>query len=176
MKYYFQCPKCGSDEQFVKPSERSSGLGWALFFFGGFIPFLLFASHNQGRIQCSSCSNIFRQPPVPSNPLAKFAGWLLFLTAISVVVAIAFLADTDSATLLPSVPVIAFIEDAVTVHPRVAAYLLVLLFTLVVLPCWAAIWLSNARSRKELAAKYRLKALSSHELEEKNRRPTEPLS
>src|SRR6266511_3295106 len=97
MKYYFRCPNCGNDEEFVRPSEETSNLGCALFVFGGFIPYLLFAGHNLGRVQCSNCAHIFRQPPLPSSPLATFAGWILALTVIPVIVAVFFFSFTELA-------------------------------------------------------------------------------
>ncbi len=169
MKYYFRCPKCGSDEQFVKPSEESSDLGCALFLFGGFIPALLYANHRHGRIQCTSCAHIFRQPPIPSSPLATFAGWTLALTIIPSVIAVFFFSFPDLASLLPSIPVISTIEDAVTTQPRVAAYLLALLFVLIVFPCWVAACASNAKFRKQLSTEYHLKPFTSHELAQHNK-------
>lgn len=154
MKYYFRCPKCQSDSEFVKPSEEDSGLGCLLFLFGGFIPALLFAGHKQGRIQCRKCTHIFPQPSRPSSPLAKFAGWILALSLIPAVTSIFFFKIVDFASLLPVLPVISTIEEAVKDQPRVAAYLFGVLFVLIVIPCIVVACVSNARFRKQLAKTY----------------------
>ena len=164
MKYYFRCPKCGNDEQFVKPSEQTSDLGCALLFFGGFIPALIFADHTSRRIQCSRCAHIFRQPAIPSSPLASFAGWILALTVVLFTIAVFFYCSSDLASLLPSIPVISSIEEAITIEPRVAAYLLSLLFILVVIPCWVAACLSNAKYRNQFSTEYHVKPLSSRDI------------
>ena len=44
MKYYFRCPKCGNDEQFVKPAEQSGSFSGG-FLGGGIIPSLAFADY-----------------------------------------------------------------------------------------------------------------------------------
>jgi hypothetical protein len=156
MNYYFQCPKCQSDSEFVKPSEEDSGLGCLLFIFGGFIPALLFAGHKHGRIQCRKCTHIFPQPSLPSSPLAKFAGWILALSLIPAVTSIFFFNIGDFASLLPVLPVISIIEEAVRDQPRVAAYLLGVLFVLIVIPCIVVACVSNARFRKHLANRYQV--------------------
>jgi rubredoxin len=168
VKYYFQCPNCGSDKQFIRPSEEASGLGCLLFLFGGFIPALLFADYTHRRVQCQSCGHIFRQPPIPSSPVAKLAGWLLAFIIISGGIAILLFSFPDLAALLLSIPFVATIEEAIIAQPRVAAYLLALLLVLIVVSCWTAACVSNARFRKRLSDKFHLKPFSSRELALRN--------
>lgn len=160
MRHYFQCPKCQNDAEFVKPSEEDSGLGCLLFLFGGFIPALLFAGHKHGRVQCQKCAHIFPQPALPSSPLAKFAGWILALSLIPAACSLFFFMIVDFANLLPALPVISTLEEAVRAQPRVAAYLFGVLFVLIVIPCIVVACLSNARFRKELAKSYHLDPVS----------------
>jgi hypothetical protein len=169
VKYYFQCPKCGSDEEFVKPSEQSSDLGCALFLFGGIIPALMYADHTRSRVQCAKCAHIFRQPPIPGSPLAAFAGWMMGLIILPVIIAVFFFSFKELANLLPPLAVIDTIEEAIARQPRVAAYLLALLFVLIVIPCWVAACVSNAKFRKQFATGHRTKPLASVEFAEQNR-------
>lgn len=159
MKFYFRCPKCGSDEEFVKPSEEKSDLGTNLLFIGGIMAASMYADHVRRRVQCGKCSYIFRQPPIPSATQAKFAGWILALTLIPVLVAVAFVSFEDLAALLPALPVIDTIEEAVTMQPRVAAYLIAVVVVLVGVTAWvAAVW-SNFRLRRKYAAEFQTKPL-----------------
>ncbi len=162
MNYYFQCPKCGNDKQFAKPSEEASNLGCFLFFLGGFLPCLLVADHNLRRVQCGNCAHLFQQPPMPNSPVAKFAGWISALTLIPIIVAVAVFAGADSPDVLPSVPVIAFLEEAIAVQPRVAAYLLILLPAVILFACLIAACISNVLYRKRFATVHRVKPAISH--------------
>lgn len=169
VNYYFRCPKCGSDEEFIKPSEESSNLGCAIFFFGGLIPALLFAAdQTHGRIQCVNCAHIFRQPRIPVSPIAAFAGWIVALLIVPILIAV-IAGSADLASFLPSVPIIASMEDAIKAEPRLAAYVLAFVLALIILVCWAAAFVSNSRFRKQLSTRCRLKALSPDELAQKQR-------
>jgi rubredoxin len=169
MKYYFKCPNCGNDKQFVKPSEESSGLGFSLFLAGGIFSSLMYAEDKRARIQCTSCAHIFRQPPIPKSPLARFAGWIIALAVTLVVTAAFFFSFPELASLLPTIPVISTIEEAISTQPRVAAYLLVLLFTLIVVSFWLVACVINAKFRKQLSTEYCLKPLTSGELAQHNK-------
>ena len=171
MKYYFRCPKCGNDEQFIKPSEQTDDLGCALFFYGGLIPGLLFANHASRRIQCTRCAHLFSQPALPSSPVASFAGWIVALTIVPIVAAVFVFCVPDLASLLPSIPVIATIEEAFAAQPRVAAYLLAVLLVLIVLFCWGAACLSNVRFRRRFSSEYLVRPLSPRDLAARNNLP-----
>lgn len=165
MKYYFQCPHCGNDEKFVRPTEESSNLGCGLLMFGGLIGALLYAGHLRQRVQCVKCLYIFRPPPVPSAPVAKFAGWIFALLFLSIVTAVFFCFVDGLAGNLPSVPGIDLIEEVVAKQPRVIAYLLATVSILIVIACWVAAGISNIKYRKRFSQVYRVKPLSSQELE-----------
>ncbi len=153
MKFYFKCPKCGNDEQFVRPNEK---LGFALYLGYG----LLFTDYMRARVQCMRCLYIFRPPPVPSSPLAAFAVWILGVTVISGIVAVVLFCAPPLAQALPAFSVIPVLEEAILMQPRVAAYLLGALFVLIPVSCCVAVMFSNAKFRKQLAKEYHLKPLS----------------
>lgn len=135
---------------------------------GGLIPALIYSDDQRRRVQCVHCSHIFRQPRIPGSPIASFLGWLLALVIVTFIIAGFFFSFRDLASLLPSIPVISTIEEAVTMQPRVAAYLLAVLFVLIVIPCWIAALVSNIRFRKQFATNYQVKPLASLDLARKN--------
>src|SRR5436190_6664148 len=128
MKYYFQCPKCGNDEEFIKPTEEGSKLGSMLFVVSGLMSAILyldFLEYQRRRVQCVRCAHLFRQPAMPNSPVTKFARWILVVTIGSLIVALLMFAISDLAALLPpSVPVISLIEEAIVGQPRLASYFL----------------------------------------------------
>lgn len=169
MKFYFQCPRCSNDEEFIKPQEQASNLGWALFFFGGFLPALLYADHSSHRVQCKVCGTMFRQPPLPSSPVGKFAHWILGSTIVLSVVAVFFFMLPNLAAFLPSLPVIDTFEQAISAHPRVAAYFLTLLCLLTAASCWIAAYFSNSKFRMQLSKEVRLDPLVDPVLSQQSR-------
>lgn len=132
--------------------------------FGGLLSALLYAGHLRHRVQCVKCSYIFRPPPVPSAPVAKFAGWIFALLFISIITAVFFCFVDGLAGILPSVPGIDLIEEVVAKQPRVIAYLLATASVLIVIACWAAASISNIKYRRRFSQVYRVKPLSSQEL------------
>lgn len=168
MRFYFRCPKCGSDEEFAKLDEESLSIGWP---FVSVYSTLLFHEEQRRRVQCMKCSYIFAQPSLPSSPAAKLAGVVFVLTVIMVVVAVVLCVDPEIAGALPSIPPIAAIEEAIAAWPRIAAWLIVALLLLIAIPCWIATAMGNAKLRKQLAAQYRLQPLSSRERNEQSSRP-----
>src|SRR4051812_32237982 len=84
VKFYFRCPYCGSDEEFAKPPGDTS-LGCAVSLLG-FFPALPLAHHFRRRVQCRKCGHIFPQPPLPRGSVAKFAGWIMAIIIIPLLV------------------------------------------------------------------------------------------
>lgn len=169
MKYYFQCPRCRNDEEFLRPSEETYPLGFRLFLFGGVLPALLFQHHTRHRIQCGQCTHIFQQPPIPRSPVAKFALWIIIATLLLFTAAIFYFHFPEFTTLWPSLPVIQSLEDAIGAHPRVAAYFIALLVGLMIISSWVAALVSNAAFRKHLSTQCRLEPRSPFDLEIQNR-------
>jgi amino acid transporter len=167
VKYYFRCPSCGNDEEFIRPTEENANLGCGLLVFGGLIPFLLFAEHNRQRVQCARCANIFRQPRTPRTPLARFTGAILCTSFLLTVAAMFFGAFAESPDLLPQLPILSWVERVIVSQPRVTAYLVTLLALVIFLSCWIAAAVSNSRLRKEMSDEYRLKVPSTREIARK---------
>ena len=157
MEYYFQCPKCGTDDEFVKPNEESFPIGSAILAPGGIFAALLIADHARHRTQCGKCAYIFRQPPIPRTQLASFARWMVSLTIILLFIAGIFFGVTDGGSHIPPAPVLSEFEALIAAKPRVAAWLIVFLVLLICIPCWIGGWISNAIYRKHLSAVYSVK-------------------
>lgn len=173
MKYYFKCPNCGSNEQFVKPSEQSSSLGCLILILGGFLPALLLTDYKWQRVQCLNCMHIFRQPPLPGTALSHFALWIAFLTAFATVIGLVAYVAPSSMAGLPAISVVTEIELALAAQPREMAYVIAGLVSLILASCLvAAIW-SKAKFRRELAEKFQLWPLASEAiLQQKSRERT----
>ena len=169
MKYYFRCPKCGNDEQFVKPAEQSGSYNGGFLGSGGIMGSLAFADYAASRVQCPKCFYLFRQPPVPRSSLGRFAGWMLIFAIVPTVAAALFLVALSGAGRWPS---LAPIEEAVAANPSIAIYLVAVQFVLITIPSFIVMLVSDARYRKLLATQYRLYALSPREFAKENRAST----
>ena len=69
---------------------------------------------------------------------------------------------------LPSLPVMSTIEEAIAAKPRLAAYLLTVLFFLIVIPSWISVCVNNMKFRKQFAKEYRIKPISAEEFARQN--------
>lgn len=153
MSYYFSCPNCGVDDGFVTPVDDSGDLGCLLLLLGGIIPFLLFANHQRGRVQCTHCYRIFHRPAVPRTSVAKFAGWVAAWTIIALVAGLMLYTSAELAESLPETAVISAIEETIVAAPRVTAYVVTAWAAGVLISCVIAANVANARYRRELSTK-----------------------
>ena len=154
MKYYFNCPHCGNNTDFVKPTERDSSTGCLLLLFGGFIPFLLFSSLAGKRIQCGRCKTLFAQPGFPANRSALLLGALAGTLICVLFASVFFFALPGLAQLLPEVTSLSFVEEALQRRPRVALFLILTIATLSILPLWMAAAIITRNTRKEIKKSY----------------------
>ncbi len=150
MRYYFSCPNCRSDDEFVLPQEASSGIGCLLFLFGGFIPALLYADHIHQRVQCSKCGYIFRQPPLPRTSLSALATWIIGVIFVFLVVTILAVVFPEMVSLIPDSRLLSGAERIISDHPRAVLIGLVPMLLLIVLICTAASWAANHRAHREM--------------------------
>jgi hypothetical protein len=89
MRYYFQCPRCKSDDLFYSVEEQrrdDSGTGCLMLLLGGILPYLLWSSsvrsYEGPRVQCGSCGYVFTQPPLPRSDAARLAFWVQVLVVL----------------------------------------------------------------------------------------------
>jgi len=160
VKYYFRCPGCGNDTLFVKPSEDDDNMGCLFLVFGGLLSALLFTGYNRGRIQCQECKHLFQQPAIPSSPYARYVGVIVGMVIVLICVSVFFFCLPSLAKTLPSFPFLFLLEDAIVAQPRVAAYLLISLSLITVVPLWVAATIANARYRKKFRSQYSYKVPS----------------
>lgn len=164
MKYYFRCPRCGNDEEFLRPSDDTN-TGCSLLFFGGLFSALIFSNYQKQRVQCLKCMHMFQQPPVPSSPVENFAGVVQAITLVLVATAVAFYGiPVLTEVLPPGVPIMSAIEDAVANQPRTAAYLLVALVVSMLGVSVIAALLGKRGTRRRLSSEYRLQPPRSIEV------------
>lgn len=141
--YYFRCPRCGSNEEFVRPSEEPSNLGCAILLFGGLLPALLYNASSGDRIQCTACWHLFNRPSMPWSPFARAVGWTTvgaLLFAVPIYFAVPRSADSGSSMVM----------DA-----------LASLTILVVIAFWFAAYISTIVYRNKFALHYRIQPVSS---------------
>ena len=154
MKYFFKCPGCGNETDFVKPTEHGNGSGCIMLFFGGIFPFLLFSSLNGARIQCDQCKLLFAQPSLPSNKSAIYLGLLVGLIITVIFVSVFFFCIPGLARILPEIPAGHILEEAIHNEPRVATYLIIVLSAFTVLPLWVAAALITNKYHRNLKSKF----------------------
>jgi len=157
MRYYFKCPSCGSDAEFTVPREESSGLGFPLLVIYGFIAALLYADATSGRVQCSKCGYIFRQPSLPRTAVSALAVWIIGIILVFGFLAVLVMGFPEIMDLLPQSHILAAIEQLISENPRavllgsvctIAAVVLILVVSLI------ASWASNHRAHAELRKKF----------------------
>lgn len=158
--YYFRCPHCGSNDEFVRPSEEASNLGCPILLFWGLVSALLYNTHSGDRIQCTACWHLFNRPSMPWSPFARAVGWtsvavLLFVTPIYFVVP------------RPADSVSSLVMDA-----------LASLMMLLAVAFWFAAYISTIVYRNKFAEYYRTRPLSieafAKRLRERSGKPTPP--
>ena len=153
-KYYFKCPRCKSDDSFKQVSERSNGTGCALFIFGGFIPALIYGASRAGRIQCSNCNHIFRQPSLPQFSISLLSVSIFSTMLISISIMILFYFVPDLFREVPNLKPLKILEDFIRSNPMGTAIgMIIMLLGILVLITFAS-GISNYRFRKDFKSKY----------------------
>lgn len=162
-KYYFRCPHCGNDEEFVRPTEDGH-LGCAMLLLGGLLAANHVNEYRKHRVQCVRCLHMFQQPALRVSAVAAFGTVIQVLTILLVVAGVIFYGYGDLITPLPEWPILFWIEEAIAAKPRVAAYFLVaLVVTMLFVPIIAG-WIGNRSNRRQLAEKFLLRPPSAHTL------------
>jgi hypothetical protein len=162
MKYYFSCPDCGNDETFITPKESANSLGFILFIFGGFIPYLLYADSTNSRIQCPKCKLIFRQPPLPRTSLSRFSTWLICIIFIFVITFFVLRFLDGSNSIISESTAIDITESFIIENSRVLSLVIPAIFGLILLYCIIGSFVSNWRAHRELKKKFKTKPEESH--------------
>lgn len=150
MAYYFKCPSCQRNRSFRIPSEQSDSWPLILFLLGEWVLALLFLGNKGGRVQCGDCGHIFRQPPLPSSPVAKFASWIgfiVFLATFTILIAVVIPLDSTN---WPEIGLIAFVEGIMMTHHRLFATVAVVAVALIAVSCVIAGCIANHRFRAEI--------------------------
>jgi hypothetical protein len=155
MKYYFQCPACGRDDEFSVPQEESTGLTGLLFLLGDFLPALLYADARRHRVQCAHCGYIFRQPPLPRTSLSIMATWVIGIMVVFGVFALLVIVLPDLADLLPSSPTLQAIEQFISENPKAVLFGLVPMIAVIFLLSVCASWASNHAAHAKLRKQFR---------------------
>lgn len=173
MRCYFKCPNCGIDDEFSLPKEESTGLGFLLFFFGGFIPWLLYADSTRHRVQCAECGYIFRQPPLPPLPrtaLSRFATWISGIILVFGAFTLLLIGIPEVADLLPRISTLTKVEQLVSENPRAITFGLLPMVAVILALCVFVSWASNRKAHRKLRKEFETK--SQQDIETEQRTPT----
>jgi hypothetical protein len=139
-----------TDCQFTLPQEESSGLGWLLFLFGGFLPALLYASHTRQRVQCAKCGYIFRQPALPKTSLSVLATWIIGVEFLFLAVTILAIVLPELTSWIPDSQLLSGAERVISDNPRAFLVGLLPMLLVTLLTCTIAFWASNHKAHREL--------------------------
>lgn len=150
MKYYFKCPSCGSDAEFLIPNEESQGLGLLLFLYGGLIPTLLYADTTCRRVQCAKCGYLFRQPTLPRTVVSRLAAWIIGIIFLFGLFTLFMIAFPEIPGLLPQSPILMEIEQVISDNPRAIFLGFFPMVVLILVLSVLVSWISNHSARAEL--------------------------
>lgn len=158
MAYYFHCPSCKCSRSFSIPNEQGTSAPLVLFLFGQWLAALLILRVSRGRVQCGDCGYIFRQPPLPSSPVAKLAKWIGFVMALGAITMIfAMMVSVDSSG-FPDVRPIVYFESIISTHLRLFTFVVVIVSVLIVASCIVASLFSNRRFRRDYPDRLKVEA------------------
>ncbi len=155
-KYYFMCPCCRSDADFLHVNEESTGLGLLFFLAGDLLPALLCENARHRRVQCAQCGYIFRRPAFPRTAVSKLAIWIIAILAAFVFVTSLVIAYPEILDLIPQSPILNEAEKLIADNPKVVLFVLVsttvvtvLIFALSLFASWVSSYRANAELRKQ---------------------------
>ena len=150
MSYYFDCPKCRSNEDFAIVKTDEGALGCLLFLLGGILPWLLYEDSTRDRVQCANCGHIFRQPPLPRAPIANYAIAIIILIVLTIASLLLMAAVPELTSWIPNYPSVEALEDFVANHPEAVVASVIPLLVLLVMSAIIVSIVANRRYRREL--------------------------
>lgn len=86
------CPRCRFSASFHPVEMQEDSTGCLMFMLGGFLPYLLYNSSRQGRVQCAKCGFIFRVP----RPLGGLEFAILFVIVAGTIAAAVYILFASS--------------------------------------------------------------------------------
>ena len=155
-KYYFNCPRCQSDDSFYQVSEEPARTGCALLIFGGLWPALIYWTFNAKRIQCSNCSHIFRQPPLPQTSISNLSVWILFVMVISISIMLLFQFIPELNSVVRKFYFFNILDYFIKTSPMGVALGMVVMTSGILLLITFASGISNYRFRKYFKEQYKV--------------------
>ncbi|MBN2310221.1 MAG: hypothetical protein JXR94_14700 [Candidatus Hydrogenedentes bacterium] len=151
MAYYFKCPNCGRNDDFVLPKDDSqTGLGCLLLITGGFLPAVLYSSAMAHRIQCGHCGYLFRQPALPRTAVSALATWIVAIVIVFSLFSAIAVFNPGIGRAIPDDWGGAGLERVVAEHPRTMVITVVPMLALIVIVALVASAVSNYRVHKRL--------------------------
>lgn len=157
MKYYFKCPYCGSDEDFVRSGDGRSGLrGCLVTALTWPVTAMLFGYGARGPVQCRECGYVFRQPPLPRTSVSRLAGAVVAVVLGFSTLTLVMLLIPESTSVVPDYSVLRGLEALVSRNPR-AIVLGVgpMVLLLLVLALTASAW-SNGKAHRAIRREYEI--------------------
>lgn len=155
MKYYFKCPGCGSDEQFIKPAESGAEPGVLTTFFGGAMTSYSLAEARRNRVQCGKCGRLFKLPPIPNSPVARLAHWIIMSLILFFLAGGSLLLVKSGESYLPKVQWISEFSCIIADHPYLVAFWIVSLTVFLLLTSMLAALISNIRFTTRFQKQYK---------------------
>lgn len=162
-KYYFKCPKCGSDAEFRRVREQSSGLLGLMILLGHFILALALLEERRSRVQCASCGYVFHQPVLRRSSVSNLAISMIALVLFFVFVAILMGVLPELVGLSEDVGwadeygIVSVVEGFVERNPQAVAISAILMVVCIVVVCLVVSFVSNRRMKQKIKLEYEIK-------------------
>jgi hypothetical protein len=157
IKYYFQCPGCGNDDEFFLLEEQSAGLTYGLLLLGDVLAALLYADATRCRVQCAHCRYIFRRPSLPRTSLSTLATWIIGIIVAFGVLTVLLIGAPELANLLPSSPTLQAAERFISENPKAVLFGLLPMIAALLLVSLVASWASNHAAHANLRKQFQTK-------------------
>lgn len=156
INFYFKCPKCKNNENFVKISQKSSILTFIVLFLGGFFPALFHGFHRVRRVQCTKCRHIFQQPRIPQSPVSRLSAWLLIILILSAAIILVFKFFPQISYEIPNHQYLSMVYDFVRSNSKGISIALLFMIPLIFLLITFAAIINNYKFKKEFKTRYKV--------------------
>jgi hypothetical protein len=158
-RYYFKCPKCGSDSDFRKVKEEPTDAAAILFLLGHFIIAILYGlfGDHWRRIQCAECGHIFRRPALRRSSVSKLSLTVVVLVLLFVCLAMLLAGLGGDVGWFGEYGVVSVVEGFVGRNASAVAISAILMVVCIVGVCLTVCVVSDSVLHRKIRQEYEIK-------------------